>query len=341
MLQPMAGTTTGRALHNAIINPWFLGANGQIISQDPRTPKQIHEDNCVNQPALVLDQNSIELSDLKNNLFDENGFSKQAVSFISDYAVDDNQLNGIAQVTENGIFVAPWMSEYIPNGLMKCFSKSFPVNARFNHVDMYHDFNKVYSINETQFNAAIYSSQKCMPPEGRRSTLSYDRAKTITFDQNNDITRYSFPKIKVSTLNNLMFTIPNLRSEVIVNAAVDFTSDVEIYGNNINCNLSDIADKLLFCLDDEGKKAFYAASPDELYKILIEHCFCSSCTEPSCMNKCSINPISELKSRKIAISIGIVTVMHAMIGIMFCKYKQFFFGNSAVIRQDYKSLCSG
>ncbi len=74
-----------------------------------------------------------------------------------------------------------------------------------------------------------------------------------------------------------------------MNVPCTFTENVEIFGDDINCNLSDIVDKLLFCFA-KYEKYFYAASSEDLYQILTGSCRCIGCTASGCPEggKCSV-----------------------------------------------------
>ncbi len=140
-------------------------------------------------------------------------------------------------------------------------------------------------------------------------------------------------------------------NEVIsINTAIKFRFNLEIFGEDINCNLSDIADKLLYCLYDHTKKAFYVVSPEELHRILTEFCACVGCTESGCIEsvKYSTSQPSMLPGnntvecynvgKTAGISVSIVAVeigaFLGLGGILFKIYKKLY-GKSKSINLKY------
>ncbi|MBE8215892.1 MAG: hypothetical protein HAW62_06175, partial [Endozoicomonadaceae bacterium] len=314
LLGSMAGATTGRAMHNAIINPWFLGANGQMMTSDTRISEQIHEDNCVNKPALVLDQRSIELSDLQNILLHENGTSKQAISFT--YGVDHDYyfktfnptLRGVVKITKNGKFLAAWETTAVPFILNEC--SHFSDNLKYSFI---------YSSNTHQLDSAINSAQICSYTGSFYRTESFNQVGGIIYNNAN---------ITVPELNSAIFVSEASNPDLFYNRAIHMKYNAKIFGNNINCHVSDIEDHMLFCISPNYSNYFttdplYASSPTDLNnKILPQYCHCPGATiddgAPKGMG-CPIynpafpteepitEPISILNEKESHISIGFIT----------------------------------
>lgn len=272
----------------------LISSQSPVFSQqkitETRSNTQIHTDNCHIKPQLILTERSIDINQLKDYLLYQNGTSKQAVSLIHGQEAGFSAgANGVVQITEKGDFLVPWMRWYLPNELKRCSDK---VEEEA--------FNYVYATQEDQLDLAVLKAQKCYLRDRVGGALMYSLE---SFDHDAfQMHDYKDKKISVSALNDLFFhKVLNVKKNV--NTSVKFQFDVEILGDNINCNLSDIQDALLFCIDNRYQdktddKVFYASSPLHLKNVLQDFCQCQDCTEAEgCVeSRCAVTPVEFIEN---------------------------------------------